>query len=124
MPGTGFKSVGIKEEVYNELKERAKEEEKSISMYLAELLEREGKTKGKESILTKVFKTNGLTKEDLRREIDKLREEIKRDGKEDMVITDTNVGITLQDLKNALLGLENDIDLKIRELLNEVMKRL
>ena len=66
MPGTGFKSVGIKEEVYKELKERAKEEKKSISVYLVELLEREGKTKGKESILSKVFKGNGLTKEDLR----------------------------------------------------------
>ena len=33
-------------------------------------------------------------------------------------------GLTKEDLDNALLGLENDIDLKIRDMLNEVMKRL
>jgi len=82
MPGKGFKSVGIKEEIYKEIKKRAREEDKSISMYLLDLLEREGKAKGKESILSKVFKINGLTREDLRKLTEDVRtviaEEIRR----------------------------------------------
>ena len=56
--------MSIKRGVIEEIQKRAKEEKKTISLYLAELLE--GKVKGKEGILSKVFKSNGLSKEDLR----------------------------------------------------------
>ena len=60
----GYGVMSIKREVIEEIQQRAKEEKKTISLYLAELLE--GKVKGKEGILSKVFKSNGLSKEDLR----------------------------------------------------------
>lgn len=73
----GFKGISVREEVTKEIRKRAKEEGKTISVYLAELLECEGKTKGKESILSKVFGGNGLTKEDLNTALKGLREDIK-----------------------------------------------
>ena len=73
----GYGVMSIKREVIEEIQKRAKGEKKTISMYIAELLESEGKRKGKESILSKVFGGNGLTKEDLRIEIDKLKEALR-----------------------------------------------
>ena len=107
--------MSIKREVIEEIQKRAKEEKKTISLYLAELLE--GKVKGKEGILSKVFKSNGLSKED-------LRTVLKEEGYSKDSIAIDKEGLTKEDLKKALLGLENDIDLKIRDMLNEVMKRL
>ena len=113
MPGKKFKSIGIREKLYNRIEEEKKENE-SISDYIERTIDT---AKEKEEVKKD---EQGLTKEGLR----EVLKEVLGERKGNIPTTDTNAGITIEDLKRALLGLENDIDLKIRDMLNEVMKRL
>ena len=115
MPGKKFKSIGIREKLYNRIEEEKREGE-SISDYIDRIIDI---AKGKEEDKKE---GSGLTKEGLREVLKEVLGERKEQG--NVTTTDTNAGITIEDLKKALLGLENDIDMKIRDMLNEVVNKL
>ena len=113
MPGKKFKSIGIREKLYNTIEEEKKEGE-SISDYIERVIDI--------STIRPIqpYEAIGDTNE----AIEGLRRDIALyiDGKD--LVTSDKEGLTKKDLKQALLGLENDIDMKIRDMLNEVMNKL
>ena len=112
----GYKTVNIKEEVIKKIRdyEENKKEIEEGRFNLAGFVSR---------VLIEYMNKEKITKEGLSIEqIKNAVKEVLNEKKE--VTTDTNAGLTIEDLKQALLGLENDIDLKIRDMLNEVMNKL
>ena len=114
MNAKGYGVMSIKREVIEEIKSKAKEEEKTISTFLSDILKQPYSNKEEKEYSN-----------DIATETKELKEEVKRMPYSNSIAIDKEgVGITIEDLKKALLGLENDMDLKIRDMLNEVMKRL
>ena len=112
MPGKGYKVLSVKEEVVKKIQDRAKKEEVSISKLLDKLLEKGSTDAVKTSSNDTVIETIRTT----------IREVLNEKEEGNITTTDINAGITKEDLKNALLGLENDIDLKISDMISELKR--
>ena len=109
----GYKTVNIKEELIDRIRnlEESKKEIEEGRFNLAGFITK---------ILLEYMNKEPIKKEGL------TTEQIKSALKEvlNVITTDINAGITKEDLKQALLGLENDMDMKIRDMLKDVMERL
>ena len=112
MPGKKYKSIGIREKLYERI-EREKKEGESISDYVDRIIDmaidqEKGEWDGK-NLVIQPYEPIGDANEPI--------EALRRD------IASLTV-LSKEDLKKALLGLENDIDMKIRDMLNEVTNKL
>ena len=106
--------MSIKKEVIEEIKKKAKGEGKTISTFLRDVLNQPYSNKGEKEYSN-----------DIATEMKELKKELKKMPCSNSIATNREgIGLTKEDLKKALLGLENDIDMKIRDMLNEVVNKL
>jgi len=78
----------------------------------------------KEEVVVKIQQRAKAEEVSISKLLEKLLEKHSVYAVKTSINTDTNTRLTKEDLDKALLGLENDIDLKIRDMLNEVMNKL
>ena len=120
----GYKYINIKEEVIEKIRnlEGNKEEIEQnrfnlagfVTKVLLEYMDKEEKEK-KELL---------LLGEGMERLTKAVKETFDQREKNKGNVTTADTNLTKEDLKEALLGLENDIDMKIRDMLNGVMNKL
>lgn len=111
MPGKKFKSIGIREKLYNRIEEEKKEEE-SISDYIDRAIDTAKEKEEDKKI------ESGLTKEGLKEVLKEVLGERKEQG--NVTTTDTNKGITIEDLKRELIAVEVETVGKIKDKIEEL----
>ena len=104
MPGKKYKSIGIREKLYERIEEEKREGE-STSDYIDRVIDT---AKEKEEVKKD---EQGLTKEDLR----EVLKERKEQG--NITTTDTNAGITKQDL----IEIENEAVERIKTIIEGLL---
>jgi negative regulator of replication initiation len=106
MPGKKYKSVGIREKLYNRIEEEKKEGE-STSDYIDRVIDIA--TERKEE------KKEGLTTEQIKNAVKEVLGERKEQG--NVMSTDTNAGITKQDL----IEIENEAVERIKAIVEGLL---
>ena len=121
MPGKKFKSIGIREKLYNRIEEEKKEGE-STSDYIERVIDI---AKKEEEIKNEVKSNNetrygrvGLTAEDVKNAVKEVLGERKEQG--NVITTDINAGITIEDLKRELIKVEVETVDKIKAKIEEL----
>lgn len=119
----GFGVMSIKREVIVEIRERAKEEKTTLSDLLSGLLQQSYSNKDKKECSNNIATRIKEYSNSVATEIKELKEAVYSNriatGKVAL-----GGGITKQDLDNSLLGLESDLDMKMREMLKEVTDKM
>jgi len=114
MPGKKYKSIGIREKLYNRIEEEKREEE-SVSDYIDRIIdiakkEEEIRNAVKSSTSEERYASvDRLTKEGLREVLKEVLGETKGN------VTTTNTGITIEDLKRELIKVEIETVDKIKD---------
>ena len=110
MPGKRFKSIGIREKLYNRIEEEKKEEE-SISDYIERTIDT---AKEKEEVRKDEQGKEGLSIDQIKNAVKEVLNEKKE------VTTDPNAGITIEDLKRELIKVEVETVDKIKAKIEEL----
>ena len=108
MPGKKYKSIGIREKLYERIEEEKREGE-STSNYIDRVIDT---AKEKEEVKKD---EQGLTKEGLREVLKEVLGERKEQG--NVMSTDTNAGITKQDL----IEIENEAVERIKTIIEGLL---
>lgn len=119
----GFGVVSLKREVIAEIRKRAKEEKKTLSDLLSESLQQSYSNKEEESYSNDIATQIKEYSNHIATEIKKLKEAVYSNNVATGKVAPSD-GITKQDLNNSLLGLESDLDMKMREMLKEATDRM
>lgn len=115
----GFGVMSIKKEAIAEFRARAKEEKTTLSDLLSRLLQQSYSNKDKKECSNNIATQIKEYSNHIATEIKELKEAVYSNR----IATGKTNGLTQQYLDNAILGLENDMDMKMRDMVKEVTEK-